>query len=141
MKISKRTDYGCRALLDLALHWPSVNPHPIQAVAERQGIPIKFLTQILIQLKQAGYIKSVRGKHGGYLLAMPPKDVKLKNIVQLFGSFDLTENHKFSTADCHVMDVIWQEINQVLQSQLEMIDYEILCDRVRRQSQTLTFDI
>ncbi len=65
MKITARAEYASVAVLELALHF---NSGQIQAkeIADRQNIPLKFLEQILIQLRNAGLVKSVRGAAGGY---------------------------------------------------------------------------
>ena len=77
MRISAKIDYACRALLELSLHWPNNIPLQINTIAQNQQMPVKFLTQILLQLKQIGYVQSVRGKKGGYLLAKAPQKIRL----------------------------------------------------------------
>lgn len=69
MKISAKIDYACRALLiELGLHWPDNRPMQVSAIAKRQKIPMNFLVHILITLKELGYVDSIRGKSGGYVL-------------------------------------------------------------------------
>jgi len=65
MKIPAKIDYACKAIFELAAHWPNKKPVQMQYVAEHQNIPIQFLTQIMIQLKHLGYVESIRGKRGG----------------------------------------------------------------------------
>ncbi len=57
-------------------------PTTIEAIARKRGIPEKFLVQILLQLKRAGIVRSVRGVHGGYLLGRMPESITLLDIVQ-----------------------------------------------------------
>ena len=73
MKISKRGEYALRALIDFGLA-EAANRPLLQAseLASRQDFPVKFLEQILTQLKDAGYIESRRGKLGGYLSCASP---------------------------------------------------------------------
>ena len=52
MRVSAKCDYACKALLELALHWPNKEPVQIHEISEKQDIPIKYLVQILIQLKR-----------------------------------------------------------------------------------------
>ena len=67
--ISARTEYACIAMLDLARHSEQPRPVRIRDIAERHGIPSRFLVQILLQLKAAGLVQSIRGAGGGYRLA------------------------------------------------------------------------
>ena len=72
VKISKRGEYALRALIDFALADAADRPLlQVSELASKEDFPVKFLEQILMQLKAAGYLKSRRGKHGGYLLARP----------------------------------------------------------------------
>ena len=81
MKLSTRGRYGVRAMLELALQQGG-SPTALQELAQRQGISAKYLEQLLIPLKAAGLVNSVRGAKGGYLLAMSPEKVSLYDIVK-----------------------------------------------------------
>ena len=84
MKLSKRGEYALRALIDLGiaseLGWPMLQ---ISELATKEKLPIKFLEQIFTQLKAAGYVKSRRGKFGGYSLARPTNRIKFGAIIRL----------------------------------------------------------
>ena len=82
MRISRKAEYALRALLLLGRDNPD-KVHQIQEVSEAGRIPVKFLEQILMQLKAAGYLESRRGKHGGYLLARPPENISMGQVVRL----------------------------------------------------------
>lgn len=82
MKISFRGDYALKAILDLSLHY-NKGLVRIQEIAKRQDIPIKYLEQILLALKGAGYLSSQRGAKGGYYLAKNPKNITLGEIIRL----------------------------------------------------------
>ena len=71
MKLSTRGRYGTRALLDLALRYGE-GPQPLKEIARRQDISVHYLEHLLIALKAAGIIKSIRGAQGGITLARPP---------------------------------------------------------------------
>ena len=79
--LSSRARYATRALLDLSLH---ENEGPVQGhdIAERQNIPIKFLEQILLALKRAGFVQSRKGPGGGYFLARPAAEITLGAVVR-----------------------------------------------------------
>ncbi|MEI7772573.1 MAG: Rrf2 family transcriptional regulator [Chloroflexales bacterium] len=80
MRISNKGTYALRALFDLA---QQVGKGPVQSdeIATRQGIPVNYLTQLLIPLRQAGLIESVRGAQGGHLLARAPERITLCDII------------------------------------------------------------
>jgi Rrf2 family protein len=84
MKLSKRGEYALRALIDLGiaseLGWPMLQ---ISELASKEKLPIKFLEQIFAQLKAAGYVKSRRGKFGGYSLARPINRIKFGEVIRL----------------------------------------------------------
>jgi Rrf2 family protein len=84
MKISKRGEYALRALIDLGiaseLGWPMLQ---VSELASKEKLPVKFLEQIFTQLKTAGYVKSRRGKFGGYSLARPMNRIKFGEIIRL----------------------------------------------------------
>src|SRR5437667_6311414 len=84
MKISKRGEYALRALIDLGiaseLGWPMLQ---ISELASKEKLPIKFLEQIFTQLKAAGFVKSRRGKFGGYSLARPMSQIKFGAVIRL----------------------------------------------------------
>ena len=82
MNISSRCEYGCRAVLELALHGQADTPMPASTIAEKRAIPEKYLVHILLQLKRAGIVRSVRGSQGGYMLGKPPEDITLCAIVE-----------------------------------------------------------
>lgn len=83
MKLSKRGEYGIKALLDLAEGEPGHNVIHIREIAEREQIPVKFLEQILLTLKNAGILRSQRGARGGYSLARSADEITLGQIVRI----------------------------------------------------------
>lgn len=82
MKLSKRGEYGLKALMDLAAS-DEDDVIRIRELAEREQIPVKFLEQILLSLKHAGLLQSRRGMNGGYYLARPPEEITLGQIVRV----------------------------------------------------------
>lgn len=81
MKLSKRSEYGLRALLDMAAR-DHQRPAPLKDLAERNHIPIKFLEQIFLILRHAGVIRSVAGAHGGYKLGRPACEITLGQVIR-----------------------------------------------------------
>ena len=82
MKLSTRSRYGTRLLLDMAQHYDQ-GPIQLGEIAKRQDISVKYLEQIIIPLKKANYVLSVRGPKGGHFLAKPPEKITLGEIVAL----------------------------------------------------------
>tara|TARA_B100000405_G_C16623287_1_gene388562 strand:- start:137 stop:565 length:429 start_codon:yes stop_codon:yes gene_type:complete len=83
MKDGSRGDYGLRALVFLAASVELGKPVQIHAIAERQQIPEDYLRQLLVQLRAAGLVKSVRGPHGGYLLAKTPAEISMGEVIEV----------------------------------------------------------
>lgn len=84
MNLSKRGEYALRALIDIGIaKEQGRNLLPIRELAERERIPVKFLEQILLQLKDAGFLESKRGKKGGYLLRKAPRSIRIGDVVRL----------------------------------------------------------
>lgn len=82
MKISTRGRYGTRMMLDLAAHH-NQGPTPLREIAKRQDLSVKYLEQLIIPLKAAGYIRSVRGARGGYTLARKPDKISVGQIIKV----------------------------------------------------------
>ncbi len=85
MRLSKRGEYGLRAMIYLAntqLHAPGAMAQ-IKDIAENENIPAKYLEQLLLALKNAGLLNSRMGIGGGYYLARPPKEINLGQIVRV----------------------------------------------------------
>jgi len=83
MKLSKRGEYGLRSLIDLGLaHELGRDLLQLNELAEAEKIPVKFLEQIVLDLKQGGFLESVRGKYGGYRLARPAKEIVAGQVVR-----------------------------------------------------------
>ena len=123
MKLSTRSRYGARILVDLARH----NDHgPVQIgeISKRQDISVKYLEQLIRPLKQASMVTSVRGPKGGHMLAKKPEDISLGEIVRLFeGQSELVECIS-NPGQCHMSDdcqvrLAWKEATRVLYEKLD----------------------
>lgn len=83
MKISKKTDYALRALFTLVEHYQTA-PIPIRELARRNDVPKRFLEHIMLDLKSQGWVKSVAGIRGGYVLAKAPAKITIGEVVRHF---------------------------------------------------------
>lgn len=82
MKLSAKAEYGCVALLELARADRTGQPVRIRSIAASQGIPERFLVQILLVLKSAGLVESTRGATGGYRLSREPGEITVLDVVE-----------------------------------------------------------
>jgi Rrf2 family protein len=84
MKLSKRGEYALRSLINLGIAAKvGRSLLPVTELAMAEDLPVKFLEQVMQQLREAGYVESVRGKHGGYRLAKPAVQIAIGQIVRL----------------------------------------------------------
>ncbi len=83
MQVSKKTDYALRALFTLVEHYKGT-PIPIRELARRNDIPKRFLEQIMLALKAQGWVDSLAGMRGGYILARDPSKITMGEVVRLF---------------------------------------------------------
>ena len=131
MKFSTRGRYGTRMMLDLALHYDQ-GPVQIGNIAKRQDISVKYLEQLIIPLKKANLINSVRGPKGGHMLAKHPKEITVGQIVEaLEGGLDLTVCVRDASmcersADCLIRDT-WEEASKIMYDKLNSVSlYKII---------------
>ena len=123
MKLSTRSRYGARILVDLARH-NGQGPVQIGEISKRQDISVKYLEQLIRPLKQASMVTSVRGPKGGHMLAKDPADITLGQIVRLFeGQAELVECIS-NPGQCNMADdcqvrLAWKEATRVLYEKLD----------------------
>ena len=128
MKVSTRGDYASRALLSLALHTDTEGPTSVRDIAERTGLPQPYLEQILLALKGAGLVRSKRGVGGGYVLARPPAEISLSEIIAAVDgpivAGDFGEPHQNGACDHEgqcVLLAIWAEVGDHMRRYLDQI--------------------
>jgi Rrf2 family protein len=136
MRISAKAEYACVAMLELAANYTAPQPVRIKAIAEAQGIPQRFLVQILLQLKTAGLVASVRGAGGGYQLARPPGAISLADVVNAIDDRSLTPRSALGetlrSPAVAVLLSVWREIHAEEQRLLEELT---LAELIRRAQQ------
>ena len=122
MKLSTRSRYGTRMMLDLAQHYDE-GPVQIGNVSKRENISVKYLEQLIIPLKKANFIKSIRGPKGGHMLAKPPEEITVGEIVRVLeGGINLSsciENPEVCdrTSDCLTRG-LWKEATKAMYEKL-----------------------
>jgi Rrf2 family protein len=137
MRISAKAEYACLAILELAANYADNQPVRIKAIADSQDIPPRFLVQILLQLKTAGLVVSVRGAAGGYQLARPPESISLAEVIKALDDHSLTPSGALEKVNrTPVVDAllsVWREIQVEEQRLLAKFT---LAELIRRTQQT-----
>ena len=130
MKLSTRSQYAARAMLDLALQ-SKEEATLIKDISRRQDISEMYLAQLFTPLKSAGFIRSVRGRNGGFLLARPPSEIRFIDIVHTMeGStapVDCVDDASFcSRSDFCLTREVWVEMKKAIDKVLESTTLEDL---------------
>ena len=138
VRVSSKGDYACRALLSLALHQPSPGPTSVRDIAERTAIPQPYLEQILLSLKGAGLVRSKRGVGGGYVLARPPAEIRLSEILSAVDGpislGDFGEPHQDGSCDHEgqcVLLAIWKSTGDEMRRLLDGFTLQSVADAAR----------
>jgi len=138
MRLSRRSEYGLRALTDLVRHEDG-GPIALATLAARNQLPAKFLEQIMSTLKHAGIVRTTLGAHGGYAIAADPAAVSIGRVIRLLdgalaplGCVSLRYYERCSCVDeatCPLRDTMLD----VRDAMLEILDTETLADLAARQ--------
>jgi Rrf2 family protein len=137
MKLSKRSEYGLRALLDLTAH-ADEGPLRLKDLAERNNLPVKFLEQIFVTLRNAGVVRSQVGAHGGYTLGRPAEEVTLGQVIRALdgtiapvGCVSVIAYEPCTCPDERTCP-LRAAMNQVRDAIVAVVDYTSLADAVSR---------
>jgi Rrf2 family protein len=138
VKVSTRGDYASRALLSLALHGCGSTPTSVRDVADRTGLPQPYLEQILLALKGAGLVRSKRGVGGGYVLARPPNEITLAQIISAVDgpivAGDFGAPHTNGACDHEgqcVLLAVWAEVGEHMRGHLQSFTLADMVSRSR----------
>jgi Rrf2 family protein len=137
MKVSTRTRYAFRAMLDIAMHYDR-GPVLVKHIAGRQQISANYLEQILILLKVAGLVRSVRGAGGGFTLALQPSEIRLSEIMQVMegttapvGCVD--DPDKYLRSPFCAVHSVWVEVKKAMNGVLESLTLQDLVEKQREK--------
>ena len=137
MKLSTRTRYGIRAVLELAENYGK-GPVQLKIIARDQGISVKYLEQLMAALKSAGIVSSVRGSKGGYVLAKSPDQVRLSDCFNCLEgpvvTVECVENDSYCPriSDCIARDV-WAEVQRAVMTVLQSMTLQSLLDKSKKE--------
>ncbi|HEV3415231.1 MAG TPA: Rrf2 family transcriptional regulator [Pirellulales bacterium] len=140
MKLSAKTEYACIAVLELARRYETKEPVRIRDIADEHGIPARFLVQILLQLKGAGYVASTRGASGGYQLIKPPAKITLgevMNVIEGKENGDSTLAARSPTAV--VLSRTWRDITAREQEMLRSITFADLAEKANETADQMYY--
>lgn len=135
MKLSTRTRYGMRAIIELAVS-DRKGPLQLKAIAQHQDISAKYLEQLMVVLKSAGFVRSIRGAKGGYVLAKAPNQIKLSDIFHCLegpvSTVECVENEDYCqrAADC-VARQVWTQVQEAIEGVLQSITLQDVADRAK----------
>jgi Rrf2 family cysteine metabolism transcriptional repressor len=133
MIVSAKTEYACIAVLELAARHVSGEPVRIRQIADAHGIPSRFLVQILLQLKSAGLVHSVRGAAGGYNLSREPEEITLLDVMTVVDAQlgEAVKNATRNTPTTRVLQRTWKEVAAKERELLDGVTFAALVERLK----------
>src|SRR5262245_29537079 len=134
MQISSKGKYSVRALVDIA-HHSTGDPVPLAGVSQREGISLLFLEQLFQHLRKANIVKSVRGPHGGYVLARPASEITVADVVKtveapLYTSSCFSKDEPVDQcrmAESCVSGALWKQLSEHIETFLDSVTIADLC--------------
>ncbi len=136
MKLSTKGRYGTRLMLELAKRYNEKQPILLRQIADKQDISLKYLEQIIILLKNAKLVRSIRGSKGGYMLSKPPKDVNILEIIEaLEGDIDIVDcighPEMCNKVESCVTREVWETISLRIKDSLRNISLKDLINKLQ----------
>lgn len=138
MRLSTRSRYAVRALIDLAMHLGE-GPVLVREIADREDISVRYLEQLLLPLKAAGLVRATRGANGGFTLAKDPAEVNLREIIKIMeGSTAFTEcvdsAEVCPRSDTCILRSSWIEVTDAANKVMEATSLQVIVDRQNLKS-------
>lgn len=131
MKLSTKGRYGVKAMVDLAVNYGK-NPISIKSISQRQNVSEYYLEQLFSSLRKAGFIKSIRGAQGGYVLNKCPKDIKISEIMYVLEGpieiSDCIDGTQCNNVDCCATRLLWEKIKNSIDSVMEAVTLQDIVD-------------
>jgi len=146
MKVTYKGDYALKAVLDLALHYDQ-GLATIQEIAQRIDAPVKFLEQILADLKKGGFVESRRGKVGGYSLSRDPGKITVGEVIRFVdGPIEPISCVSAGYTNCAdlrkcVFKKIWHQVADATSDIIDHITFEDLVNQVKARENVLAYSI
>ena len=146
MKITYKGDYALKALLDLALHYDQ-GVSTINDIAKRIDAPVKFLEQVLLDLKKGGFVESKRGNVGGYQLSKDPSAITIGQVVRYIdGPIEPIACVGKGYSNCSdlrrcVFKNIWLKVAQTTSGIIDNVNFADLVTQINRKQDALVYSI
>src|SRR5437870_10078628 len=142
MRVSAKAEYACVAVLELAASDGKVQPVRVKTIADGHGISLRFLVQILLQLRGAGLVVSTRGAAGGYHLTRPPEKISLADVIHVIERPPSRGNAALpQSAALRAIRNVWQEIQAEEQRILEEVTFADLVRQAQQSTSGLSYQI
>ena len=132
-------------MVELARAYGTGEPVRIRRIGEENGVPSKFLVQLLIQLKNAGIVLSIRGACGGYRLSRDPREITLGDVCSVIDGAAIDGENEWNpnaTADSPAVRVIgetWTDLSERYQQMLDEITIAALAERAGQHSESMYY--
>ncbi len=137
MKLSTKTRYGLRAMIDLAIDYGTGRPISISEVAKKQSLSESYLEQLFARLRKGGLVISIRGAQGGYLLSRKPEEISADQIITaLEGPISISDCVDFGTCDrggCCPARVLWEKVSSAIQRATSETSLQDIIDEYREK--------
>ena len=139
MQVSAKTHNACLAVLELSLRYEQPQPVGLRAIAEAHQISPQFLVQILLQLKRAGIVESIRGAAGGYRLASPPDQISLLDIVSAIEGSAQLPNCDPASAASRALRSVWLQLCDAEAEHLRETTFDKLAAAVQSETAAMYY--
>jgi Rrf2 family cysteine metabolism transcriptional repressor len=137
VRLSTKGEYASRAMLELSLHYED-KPLHIRDISKAQDIPQRFLEQILLQLKRAGYLRSRKGPEGGYHLSKSPADINVAEVIRVMDGplapidcVSVSAHEVCPHEDSCGLRWLWKEVRDSVAQILERTTFEELARKTK----------
>lgn len=128
MKLSVKSDYAARAVLGLARAFSSGGVRRVEELAEEQGLPAGYLVQILLELKAAQLVRSLRGKDGGYVLARPPARISFGDVLRAMHG-GIFESPALADPRCPTeLRATWARLKAAVEESADAVNFQTLLE-------------
>ncbi|MGM0640013.1 MAG: RrF2 family transcriptional regulator [Thermotogota bacterium] len=132
MGLTVKSSYAMRALFELALlNKDGIKKVSISELSQRQQIPKDFLEKIFSELRDAGFLKSIRGRYGGYVLLKDPKNIRLSEIVNVLDK--PLQSYECVSGDCNLeincaVEFVWKRVYNIMMLELDKMTLQDIID-------------
>ena len=132
MRISAKSEYAIKAVLDLAMQ-PPRELIPIQDIAARQAIPQRYLEQVLLALKRSGLLTSKRGSSGGYHLTRPAEEITVGAVLRAVEGEHAAFEALGRSGESYDLVELWHEIGEAVTRVIDGFTFDDLAARARER--------